>query len=77
MKNLLSGLLEVILRITMLLEKFYLTRIVFYGEEDSYYDKAIEILTQKINNVSISVQKGIEVASQIGDKSKLFKKSGH
>ena len=38
-----------------------------YGEEDSYYDKAIEILTQKINNVSISVQKGIEVASQIGD----------
>ncbi|WP_455260452.1 DUF3883 domain-containing protein [Prevotella jejuni] len=45
-----------------------------YGEEDSYYDKAIEILTQKINNVSISVQKGIEVASQIGDKSKLFKK---
>lgn len=45
-----------------------------YSDKDQCYPKAIELLTLKVNNVSLHVQKEIETASQIGNFNNKYKK---
>lgn len=45
-----------------------------YSDQDACYSKAIEVFTQKVNEVSTDVKKEIETASQIGDPKNRYKK---
>lgn len=44
-------------------------------DDDTSYAKIKYLFEQKINNVSISIQKDIEVASQIGNNNRIYKHS--
>lgn len=46
-----------------------------YGPDDKGYAEVLNILTRKVNGVSINIQKELETASQIGDVKKKYKRT--